>query len=208
MNRFKSFIQNVFIGGVAVLLPIAILAFVFSVIIKFVTGLIEPFTRLLEANFMIGGIEADVIVVILILIIAFFIGLLVKTKLGKMGHSYIERKFLENTPGYKLIKDTTDQLMGGKQSPLSKVALVKPFNNDTKVTAFITNEHADGSFTVFIPMSPPTSGFVFHLKASQVQPINVNTEEAMKTIIGLGTGSGRLLEQYHLAASASNKKDA
>jgi uncharacterized membrane protein len=93
--------------------------------------------------------------------------------------------------------------MNGKQSPLSKVALVKPFNNETLVTAFITHEHADGSFTVFVPMSPPTSGFVFHLKSSMVQPIDVNTEEAMKTMLGLGTGSGKLLEKFH-SASRSN----
>ena len=199
MTRFRSFVHTVFIGGIAVLLPIVILAFVFSLVFKFVTGLLDPFSQLLNAHFNIGGIEADLVIVVLILILAFFIGLLVQTKLGKLGHTYIERKFLENTPGYKLIKDTTDQLMGGKQSPLSKVALVKPFNNETKVTAFITHEHSDGSFTVFIPMSPPTSGFVFHLHASQVVPIDVTTEEAMKTIIGLGTGSGKVVEQFHKA---------
>lgn len=203
MKRFKSFVRTVFIGGIAVLLPIAILAFVFSVVIKFVTGLLDPFSKLLETHFMIGGIEADLIIVVLILILAFFVGLLVQTKLGKLGHSFIERKFLENTPGYKLIKDTIDQLMGGKQSPLSKVALVKPFGDDTLATAFITHEHADGSFTVFIPMSPPTSGFVFHLKSSQVVPIDVSTEEAMKTMIGFGTGSGKLIEQFRQASSKS-----
>lgn len=203
MDRFKAFIQTVFIGGVVVLLPIVILILVFSVIVKFATGLIEPLTQLLEANFKIAGIQADVVVISLILVVAFLIGLLVKTKFGKMAHDYIEQKFLENTPGYKMIKETTAQLMSGKQSPLSKVALVQPFSNESLMTAFITHEHADGSFTVFVPMSPPTSGFVFHLKASLVHPIDVNTEEAMKTIIGLGTGSGKLMEKFH-SASRSN----
>jgi uncharacterized membrane protein len=203
MDRFKAFIQTVFIGGVVVLLPIVILILIFNVIIKFATGLIEPLTQLLEANFRIAGFQADVVVIILILVVAFLVGLLVKTRLGKMMHDYIEQKFLENTPGYKMIKETTAQLMSGKQSPLSKVALVKPFGNEGLMTAFITHEHADGSFTVFVPMSPPTSGFVFHLKSSLVQPIDVNTEEAMKTIIGLGTGSGKLMEKFH-SASRSN----
>jgi|CXWL01.1.fsa_nt_gi uncharacterized membrane protein len=202
MDRFKAFIQTVFIGGVVVLLPIMILILVFSVIIKFATGLIAPLTHLLEANFKIAGFEADVVVIALILVVAFLVGLMVKTKLGKMAHDYIEQKFLENTPGYKMIKETTAQLMSGKQSPLSKVALVKPFSNESLMTAFITHEHADGNFTVFVPMSPPTSGFVFHLKSSQVHPIDVNTEEAMKTIIGLGTGSGKLMERFHSAAKS------
>jgi uncharacterized membrane protein len=197
MNRFKAFIQTVFIGGVAVLLPIVILILVFSIIFKFATGLIEPLTHLLVEHFNIPGILADVVVIILILLVAFLVGLLVKTKWGHMLHAYLERKFLENTPGYKMIKETTEQLMSGKQSPLSKVALVKPFGDESLMTAFITHEHQDGSFTVFVPMSPPTSGFVFHLKASLVHPVDVSTEEAMKTMIGLGTGSGKLMEKFN-----------
>lgn len=196
MNRLEGFVRTVFIGGVAVLLPIVILVFVFSLVFKFANGLIEPWTQVLVDRFHISVLLADIVVVVLTLLIAFLVGLMVQTKLGKMAHAYIERKFLENTPGYTMIKETTEQLMSGKKSPLSKVALVKPFGNDTLMTAFITYEHEDGSFTVFVPMSPPTSGFVFHLNASQVVPIDVTTEEAMKTIISLGTGSGKLMEKY------------
>jgi uncharacterized membrane protein len=129
-------------------------------------------------------------------LLCFLIGLLVQTRFGKGIHRYIEQKYLEATPGYKMIKETTEQLMSGKKSPLSKVALVRPFDSETLVTAFITHEHSDGSFTVFIPMSPPTSGFVFHLKPSQVHPVEVTTEEAMKTFISLGAGSEKLMEKY------------
>ena len=196
MDRFRAFINTVFIGGFVVVLPIAILGLVFGVLVKFVTGLIEPLTQLLEDHFGIAGVSADFVVIGLILLLCFLVGLLVQTRFGKAIHKYIEQKYLEATPGYKMIKETTEQLMSGKKSPLSKVALVAPFGNETLVTAFITNEHTDGSFTVFIPMSPPTSGFVFHLKASQVHPVEVTTEEAMKTLLSLGAGSAKLMEKY------------
>lgn len=202
MDRFKAFIQTVFIGGIAVLLPIVILILLFSVIVKFGVGFIEPFSKFLVDHFQMSGLQADAIIILCILVLAFLVGLLVQTRWGRKIHSLLERKFLENTPGYKMIKETTDQLMSGKASPLSKVALVRPLGNDSLMTAFITHEHVDGSFTVFVPMSPPTSGFVFHLKSSQVHPIDVTTEEAMKTIIGLGTGSGKLMEQFRAATYA------
>lgn len=205
MERFKAFVHTVFIGGVTVLLPIVILIFLFSVILKFVVGLIHPLTQLLEAHFNIAGVEADAVVVILILSVAFLVGLLVQTKFGRKVHVYIERQYLENTPGYKIIKDTTTSLISGKQSPLAKVALVKVFDSDTLMTSFITHEHKDGTFTVFVPMSPPTSGFVFHLKPSQVFPIDVSTEEAMKTMLGLGTGSGKLMEKFFETSHSSRK---
>lgn len=203
MNRFQSFIKTVFIGGIVVVLPVVILVLVFGYVVKFVTGLIEPLTKLLEKHFGIAGAPADFIVIALILAVLFFIGLVVQTKFGKFIHEYIERKYLEATPGYKLIKDTTSQLMSGSKSSLSKVALVRPFDNETLVTAFITNEHSDGSFTVFVPMAPPTSGFVFHLKASQVHSVDITAEEGMQTMISFGAGSAKLMEKYRNSAKPS-----
>ncbi|MBL8012957.1 MAG: hypothetical protein JNN05_03840, partial [Candidatus Omnitrophica bacterium] len=83
MNRFESFIKTVFIGGVAVLLPILILVFIFSIVFKFATGLIEPFTHVLVERFEISVLLADVIVVFLTLFLAFIVGLLVQTNFGK-----------------------------------------------------------------------------------------------------------------------------
>ena len=205
MERFKTFITTALIGGFAVILPVAILVVAFSFIIKVAGGLIDPFTQVLEGRYQLHRPWSDLIVLALILGLCFLVGLVVRTRYGHMLHRYIEQKFLEATPGYKMIKETTAQLMSGKQSPLSRVALVNPFNNDTLMTAFITFEHPDGSFTVFLPMAPPTSGFVFHLKASQVHPVDVSTQEAMKTFISLGAGSGEILEQFRKNAKASGE---
>jgi uncharacterized membrane protein len=208
MNRFRNFIHTVFIGGFGVVLPLAILIMVFSFVFRFAAGLLDPFTQLLEANFEIHAPLTDLIVIGLIVSLAFFIGLLLRTRFGKILYQYIEQKYLEATPGYKLIRETTTQLMSGKQSPLSRVAMVRPFNNETLMTAFITHEHADGTFTVFIPMAPPTSGFVFHLEGKQVTPVDVSTQEAMKIFISLGAGSDKLLEKYRQSISAVRKTNS
>ena len=36
-----------------------------------------------------------------------------------------------------------------KKTPFSQVALVQLFGNETMVSAFVTDSHADGTFTVF-----------------------------------------------------------
>jgi uncharacterized membrane protein len=195
MKRFKNFVYTVFIGGITVILPVAILGLFFGFVVKIATGLLEPFTRLLEGSFNIHTPLTDVIVVVLLMSLAFLVGLLVRTRFGKLLYELIEKKFLEATPGYKIIRETTAQLMS-KKSPLSRVAIIKPFDSETRMTAFITNEHADGSYTVFLPMAPPTSGFVFHLKASQVEPVEVSTQDAMKIFISLGAGSDTIIDKF------------
>jgi uncharacterized membrane protein len=92
-----------------------------------------------------------------------------------------------------------------RPSPFSSVALARIFDNDTLVTAFVTDRHVDGSYTVFVPTGPnPTSGGIYHLKAENVFPVDVSVEDAMRSIISCGAGSSTLiakLGEKHAASS-------
>ena len=96
-----------------------------------------------------------------------------------------------------MIKETVSQFIGNKKSPFSSVALAQIFGNETLVTVFVTDEHPDGSFTVFMPTGPnPTSGNIYHLKGDFVHPVDVPVEAAMKSIISCGAGSEKLVGSY------------
>ena len=197
MNKLKSFIMTSMLGGVIVILPVAIFAAVFGWVFQFVTNLIQPLTNLVVAKSDLKEIIADVLVLVVILVSCFVIGMVVRTKFGKFIYKAIEHRLIKIAPGYNLIKETVLQILGNKKSPFSSVALAQIFGNETLVTAFVTDEHADGSFTVFIPTGPnPTSGNIFHLKGKYVHPVAVYAEEAMRSIISCGSGSARLVEAY------------
>ncbi len=94
-----------------------------------------------------------------------------------------------------MIKETVNQFIGKKESPFSSVALVQIFQNETKVTAFITDRHNDGTVTVFVPTGPnPTSGFIYHLNEQYVHPVETSVEDAMRSVISCGAGSGQLIQ--------------
>jgi uncharacterized membrane protein len=77
------------------------------------------------------------------------------------------------------------------------VALAQIFGNSTLVTCFVTDSHDDGSFTVFVPTGPnPTSGLIYHLEGQYVHPVKVPVQDAMRSVISCGAGSGKLLQQY------------
>ena len=197
MDRIKSFILTALLGGVIVILPVAILASVFGWVFSFTTGLIQPLTDLIVANSDLKEILADGIVFGVILIVCFFVGLIVRTRFGKFVYHMIERRLLKIAPGYNLIKETVLEILGSKKSPFSSVALAQIFGNDTLVTSFVTDEHSDGSFSVFVPTGPnPTSGNIYHLKGEYVHPIDVSVEDAMRSIISCGAGSASLIEAY------------
>lgn len=197
MQRIKSFITTTFLGGFLIFLPLVILLITFNWMFELISNNLKPVSQLLVDAARIHEFLAFLISVIIFLGICFFLGLFIKTKIGHSSYSYFERKILEKVPGYRIIKETIVQLFGSQKNLFSGVALVNLYGGETLVTAFITEEHTNGWFTVFIPSGPaPTAGFSYHLPAKNVHRIKYPIDLAMRTIISLGAGSKNILELY------------
>ena len=194
MQRLKNFVKSTVIGGLLVVLPAGILLAVMVWIFNTVQGLISPITKLIHLD-PESSVES-VIVIALIIAVCFVIGVFVRTRLGRFVYTRLETNLLAKAPGYSLVKETVFQFLGNKKSPFSSVALAQIFGNETMVSSFVTETHADGSCTVFVPTGPnPTSGNIYHLDAKYVHPVDVSVEDAMRSIISCGAGSSSLLEK-------------
>lgn len=197
MGKIKTFLITTLLGGIVVILPTAVSYIVFRWIFDFITRHIQPLTDLVVRTTTLKEVLAGSIVVFIILIICFFVGMLVKTKLGAWIYRNVENRLLKTFPGYSLIKETVAQLVGAKKSPFSSVVIVKPFNNETLAIGFITATHPDGSYTIFLPTAPnPTSGYIIFLPKENVFQTDLSTEAAMKVIIACGVGSNHIFEEY------------
>ncbi|MBC8207519.1 MAG: DUF502 domain-containing protein [Kiritimatiellales bacterium] len=196
--RTKTFFRTTLLGGIIVILPAIILILAFKWLFGVVGNAIHPLTALVvntlpalaEYNQMI----ATLIVLSVIVLGCFLLGLFVRTRMGLMLYSAFENSFLSKAPGYKMIKETVNHLLGRKPTPFSSVALVQVYGNDTLMTAFITDRHDNGMVTVFIPTGPnPTSGFIYHLQQQYVHPVAVSVEDAMRSVFSCGAGSDKLI---------------
>ena len=201
MNSIKSFFKTSLIGGLIVLLPIGLLLAAFGWVFGFIESLIQPLTKLVTSQIDPSKLSipqqlgADAIVVGLIVATCFAIGVIIKTQVGRFIHGQLEERILKVAPGYNLIKETVLQFLGNRPSPFSSVALVRIFGNETMVTAFVTERHENGNFTVFVPTGPnPTSGNIYHLKPEFVHPIDRPVEDVMRSIISCGVGSDSILK--------------
>lgn len=205
MDKIKQFLKTSLLGGMLVILPVAILASVTVWVFNLITGWISPLTRLLTKDLQVYEFIAESFAIILILSACFFVGVLVKTRLGDLLYRLLETRILKLAPGYSMIKETVLQLFGNrKDSPFSSVALAQIFCNSTLVTCFITDAHDDGSYTVFVPTGPnPTSGLIYHLEGRYVHKVDVPVQDAMRSVISCGAGSGKLLQQHAVKAAAT-----
>jgi uncharacterized membrane protein len=197
MSRFKNFIQTSLIGGLAVIMPVALSVFLLIWLFRMVTGIIRPLTTMVFAKSNIQAVFADAIVMAIILFACFFVGVAIKTRLGIFIQESLEDYILKFAPGYSIIKETVMQFLGKKKFPFSPVVLVRAFDNDTLMTGFVTDEHPGGLCTVFVPTGPNvTTGFVFHLSRDNVYPLDVSADQAIRSVISCGVGSGKLLKAY------------
>jgi len=209
MKRASEFLKSTLVGGILVILPSAIFLFVLTWIFGVVRKVINPLTTVLITKSPLQGVVADLLVIILLVMLCFIVGVIVRTRLGKWLYSFLESSILLRVPGYSLIKETVSQFIGKKKSPFSSVALAQIFGNDTLVSVFITDEHEDGSYTVFVPTGPnPTSGNIYHLQKKYVHPIDISVEDAMRSIISCGAGSSRLIAKYKETGQSSDPADA
>lgn len=194
MKRLKNFFITTLIGGLVIILPIAIFILIVNLFIRFVNNMLRPLANLLNATQVMSDIVVNLLAFAIVIAFCFMVGLFIRTRAGKNIWQYIEMTWLAKLPFYNGIKETVQQFSGAKKMPFKDVVLVDPFGNGTKMTGFITDEHDNGLVTVFVPTAPnPTNGFVFHLESHLIERVDTEPDEAIRSIIGIGVGSSEAL---------------
>ena len=202
MHRLNNFVKKSVIGGLLVISPVVVLFFALRWAFLTVTNLIHPLAQPIAEHSNAPDFIIDFLVILLILLSCFLVGSLVTTSAGKWLHARFDNTLAKLAPGYHLIRDIINQFFGDKSSSPFKqgeVARVKLFGNDiaSSVTAIVTSRHSNNWYTVFVPTGPnPTSGMMYHLPPDQVELLpHIKVDEALKTIIACGAGSGDLFSR-------------
>ena len=191
--QIRRFIGTTIIGGLVVILPITLLVLLVRLIFNFIANIIAPIGKIFNFSEDVAQWLISLISLVLVISVFFIVGLLVRTEFGKNFFKEIEERWLMSLPLYKVIRDTVRQFIGVEKMPFSQVVLADVFGDGVWMTGFITDEHANGYFTIFVPTAPnPTNGFVFHIHESKIRFLDAKSEDAMSSIIGLGIGSKAL----------------
>ncbi len=197
MKKVRGYITSSFITGIIALSPIAIIFFIFKWVYGLITERLRPITNIIIASSNLYYIVANILAFVIIMLFCLIVGAFVRTRFGNFIHSKFEDRILKVAPGYSIIKETLMQFLGKRKNPFSSVALVRIFSTNALMTAFVTDTHPDGSYTVFVPTGPnPTSGNIYHLKKERVFILDIGLEAAMQSIISCGAGSTPLIEAF------------
>jgi len=188
-----------FVGGLIVLLPIIVVIQITKWFFSIFEEASRPLTNYLMSLYSVGDTTAVMFSMLSVFAVFSVIGALVRTRIGNGLYQFFEKYILFRIPGYKAIKEITDQISGKQKGLFRKVVLVNLGEKGVSVTGFVVDEIGDSHSTVFVPCGPnPTTGFIYHVNNIDITDVDVSIETAMKTVISCGSGSAQFISPVQL----------
>jgi uncharacterized membrane protein len=194
MRRLVNFLKTTILGGLFVLLPVVVVILLLSLAVATVAAALKPLMEILPVK-TVGGLAAVTLAALLLLLVfCFLTGLLVKMRLGKLGKEWLERFLLERLPGYVMFKNLTRRVAGEAGIEFAP-GLVDLYGSEARALGLIVEEHENGNFTVFIPLSPMTTiGQVFLLPSTRVQKLEAKFVDVVNSLTQWGMELKKLLQ--------------
>ena len=190
-------IKRYFITGLLIWVPLAITAWVLSLIASAADQSLRLLPESMQPHNLLGfDIPGAGIVVTLLIILA--TGLLAANFIGQRLVNWWE-KLLARIPVvnsiYNGVKQVSDTLLSSSGMAFRQPLLVRYPHPGSWTIAFLTGapggdvvNHLDGDHvSVYVPTTPnPTSGFFLIFRKSDVIELDMDVDEALKYIISMG----------------------
>ncbi len=200
-KRVLGQVSNLILTGALFLLPIALSLWLIFWLFTLIDGTILQTLQLEDADkettnlpFVIPGLG-----VALALAAITILGRLSAGVLGRFFVTTSERLVLSRLPVirnlYRTSKQITETLLANGDKSLREVALLRyPHRNSwslcfiaRKAPYAISQHIGEDAVGVFVPATPnPTTGFLLFARRSQLEPLDMSTDEAAKFLVSCG----------------------
>jgi uncharacterized membrane protein len=194
-------LKRYLVAGLLVWAPILVTILV----IRFLWDLVDKSVALIPHNLQpeaLFGFNIPGFGIILAFAVLFFTGVLAANFVGRKIVSFSEN-ILSRIPLvrsiYKAVKQSMHVVFSPTGNSFRQVVMIEYPRKGIWSLGFVTNS-ADNYFTnsgdvknpdmlaIFVPTTPnPTSGFLLFLQKSEVRLLDIPVDEALKTVISLGT---------------------
>ena len=193
MKVLPEFLKNTLIGGIIFLLPLGIAVFAIGELVGVLNGVADQIAALLfpgsDAEFLPSAIS-----VVLLVVAAFFAGLIARTSLGGNVSTKLQSFATANIPGYALIRQTMSEMSGGSEQVADdeKLRIAKIDFGSFKRVGVVIDQIGEDECVVYLPGAPSAfTGKVVIVRADQITDIALSSTELMSAMRHLGLGLDR-----------------
>jgi uncharacterized membrane protein len=189
LRSSASFLRRTIIGGVLVLLPLALILFLLGHLVALMKPGAVAAAKLIGQQ-EIGPFWLAAATVVTLIALAFIAGLFAITATGQGLVDRLEALILNQVPGYGFLKSMATgaaKTLGGQVSNERKVVLIGDAESGWQM-GFIVAEMANGITAVYVP-EPPTvgGGSLLFLPRERLIDPGITAAEAMACLGRFGT---------------------
>lgn len=192
MNNFANFVKTTVIGGLVVIVPLAIIAFVVGDALHTLIEVTKPLTTDFPFGPFVNAMLAVLVAVLVIVAICFVAGFLLSTFWGRTAKNWLENTVLERIPMYSTLRGLTQRFAGIEDAdyPVVEADL---YGSESHVLGVLVDELPDGRKVVYVPSSPMvTLGQLYILSASRVTETELSMAETIGCLSQMGLESRKL----------------
>lgn len=193
----RQLIKRYFITGLLIWVPLAITAWVLSLIVGTMDQSLRLLPEAVHPHTLIG-FDLPGAGAVLTLVVIFLTGVAAANFIGQKLVLWWER-ILARIPVvnsvYNSVKQVSDTLFSSSGEAFRKALLVRYPHQNSWTIAFLTGQpggdvanHLPGDYvSVYVPTTPnPTSGFFLMMPKDSVVELDMTVDEALKYIISMG----------------------
>ncbi len=192
MNNLYGFIKTTIIGGLVVIVPLALIAFVVGDAVTSLITIMKPLTQDFPFDAFTNAVIALLLVAGVIIAVCFTAGFLLSTLWGKAVKNWLEKTLFERIPMYTTLRGLTQKFAGieGSDFPVVEVDL---YNSDNRVLGVLVDTLPDHRRVVYVPSSPiVTVGQLFILPGTRVAETDLSMSETIGCLSQMGVEANKL----------------
>jgi uncharacterized membrane protein len=199
MSRIISFVKSTAIGGLLVIVPIAIILFVlgglFNALYSLSNSLLTDLGLQIDDALIMVGIAAVSFVAI-----CFLTGLVVQTRLGVALRDWLKNNVARRIPMYNAISSLTKRFAGLEGNNFAPVE-VDIYDSSARAVGFLVEQLPNDRCAVFIPAAPvATMGNIYVVPQDKVHRLDASVSETLTAISQWGVDT----QDLYISKSKNN----
>lgn len=190
MKNFLVQLERNFVSGTIVLLPLVIFFIILEKVWGFFHKYGEKFAHFIHLDKIFGTTASDILGGVILLVIIYFSGYLMRLSLLKKFTNWIDDKLIIFLPGYEKNKKEAEEKLSKKiKKPSTNLPILLKYGEYWQ-PAYLIEENEEGSAVVFVPTAPAKDqGQIYAVSVDDIKRLpNTNLESLDASIKSLGKG--------------------
>lgn len=185
-----SFKSN-FVYGLMVVIPLGVLVLLIAKVVE----ILQSVALSLNLDSTANAAFAIVTALVLLLLVCFGIGTMVRTRIGSWSFEKIEQAIFRRLPGYEFVGNILKGF--AKEKDAYPAVMVHLHGPGSAVFGLVMEENQNGVLTVFLPSAPAlTVGSLHVVQRDRVTFLEASTPDVINSISQWGIGSQKILGDF------------